>query len=689
MTLETPIEQITSIGRKVAPSLKKLGLETARDLILYWPFRYEDWSQIKPIKDIQPGEAITAKGTLEMIQNKRSRWQKRMVTEGIISDETGSIRAVWFHQPYLVRNLKPGDTIFLSGQVETGPSGLQFVHPNYEKQTTKKGSPTHTARIVPIYSLTRRVTQKQLRYLISQAIKLAAQIPEWQAPEVLKTYKLPALATALKQIHFPDSKPQLQLAQHRLKFDELFLVNLRSQIAKLNFKKASAYAINFKEKETKEFVDGLSFQLTDAQRKASWEILQDLKNNHPMNRLLEGDVGSGKTIVASLAVLNTLLNSHQAAYMAPTEILARQQYETFCKLFAKEDYSIMLLTGSQVKLNNQENKVTKAKAYKLIKDQLIDLVIGTHALIQESVEFAMLGLVIIDEQHRFGIEQRAKLTRYSPQPHFLSMTATPIPRSLALALYGDLNLSIIDELPPGRQPITTKLIPAEKKGEYYKFIHDEVNKNRQVFVICPLIDPSDKLGKKAATEEYEKLKHKVFPDLRIGLVHGKLKSKDKEEEMNKFYNHEYDILVATPVIEVGIDVPNATVMMIESAERFGLAQLHQFRGRVGRGKHQSYCFLFTETTSQQPLQRLQALVDSQDGFVLAERDLEFRGPGEVYGVRQHGFDDMLKIAKLTDYQIIKEAQASVIHLLKQSEDLKKYPKIKQRLDEFESRIHLE
>ena len=714
MTLDTPIEQITSIGRKVAPNLKKLGLVTAQDLIFYWPFRYEDWSKVKPIADIMPGEAITTRGTLEMIQNKRSRFAKRMVTEAIISDSSGSIRAVWFHQPYLVKNFKTGDELFLSGQVETGPAGVQFTHPNYEKITKRRNQPTHTARIVPMYSLTKRVSQKQLRYLISQAVKLSFQVEEWIPSDFIKQYKLLNLAEAIKQIHFPDNTQDLSKAQHRLKYNELFLINLRAQVNKQTIAKIKAPNIEFKEKETKKFVDSLPFGLTDAQRKTSWEIIQDLKKTNPMNRLLEGDVGSGKTVVASLAVLNVLLNQYQAAYMAPTAILAAQQFATFCKLFKNYDFNILLLTGSQAK-NNKEEALTKIKALKLINSEAANLVIGTHSLIQEKINFPRLGLAIIDEQHRFGVRQRQALTRGTTrnntstnterksqhttalsqrqsaevQPHFLSMTATPMPRSLALTVYGDLDLSIIDQMPPGRKPIATKLIPPEKRGQYYKFIQEEVNQGRQVFVICPLIDPSDKLGKKAATEEYEKLKRKIFPDLKIGLVHGRLKPKDKDLQMQKFYNQEYDILVATPVIEVGIDIPNATVMMVESAERFGLASLHQFRGRVGRGKHQSYCFLFSESSSPSSLSRLQALVDSQDGFALAEADLEFRGPGEVYGVRQHGFDDVLKIARLTDYAIIQETQASVSALLNTDPNLAKFPKIKAKLDQFEANIHLE
>lgn len=687
MLLTTPIEQITSIGKKISPALKKLGLATAQDLLFYWPFRYEDWSRVKPISEIHAGEAISTKGTLDLIQNKRGRFAKRMVTEGIISDETGSIRAVWFHQPYLTRNLKPGDTVFLSGKVENGQSGLQFVHPNYEKVTTRKNDPTHTARIIPMYSLTKRVTQKQLRYLISQVIQLSQEIPEWVPTDLLRQYNLQPLSSAIKQIHFPDNHESLYQAQHRLKYNELLLIQLRAQIAKHDLEQTKAPVIYFNEQETQTYVQGLPFTLTNAQRKASWEIIQDLEKPQPMNRLLEGDVGSGKTVVASLGIINTLFNEYQVAYLAPTEILARQQYQTYQKLFSKQGITTGLLTGSQA-LYNQE-PTPKSKLKKLISEGEVSLVVGTHALIQDSVQFNKLGLAIVDEQHRFGVDQRAALTKYSPQPHFLSMTATPIPRSLALTLYGDLDLSIIDELPPGRQPIETTLIPPEKRGEYYSFIKNEVGKGRQIFVICPLVDPSDKLGKKAATEEYEKLKHHIFPDLRIGLVHGRLKPKDKESEMTKFYNHEYDILVATPVIEVGIDVPNASVIMIEAAERFGLAQLHQFRGRVGRGKHQSYCFLFTDTESTDSLNRLQALVESQDGFSLAERDLEFRGPGEVYGVRQHGFDDVLKIAKLTDYQIIKEAQASALALLNYSADLTKTPLLKKHLDAFSLSIHLE
>jgi len=692
ITLNSKIETINGVAKRIAPKMKKLGVETVEELLSFWPFRWEDWSQVKKISEVMPNTTATINGIVELIQNKRSPWKKSLITEAIIADGSDKIKAVWFHQPYLVKNLRPGDQLFLSGKVELREDGLQFVHPQYERITKYKTETMHTARIVPVYPLTKGLTEKQLRYVISSVIRLADNMPEWLPSDLIKKNNLASLAEAIKQIHFPDNHSLLNRALERLKFDELFLIQLRTALAKAELRKSRGVKIEFKESETKKFVKSLPFQLTDAQRIAGWEILKDLQRQTPMNRLLEGDVGSGKTVVAGLSILNVALNKFQVAYMAPTEILARQHFSTLARLLKNWPIRIGLLTSAEKIIANHESRITNQIMYKKISDGELDLVIGTHALIQDKVEFKNLGLVIIDEQHRFGVEQRKKLKSPGHNkliPHLLSMTATPIPRSLALTVYGDLDLSVINELPQGRKKIKTEVVPPEHRPEKYKFVLDRINDGQQVFVICPLIDLSDKLGIKAVKDEFEKLDKKIFPKVPIGLMHGKLKSKDKERVMQDFLDKKTMIMVSTPVIEVGIDVPNATVMMIESAERFGLAQLHQFRGRVGRSDKQSYCFLFTESAAAETIKRLQTVVKSNDGFALAEADLEFRGPGEVYGIKQSGYRDELKVAKLTDYIIIKKSKTAADEIIKIDAELNKFPLIKNRLKKFEASVHFE
>ncbi len=702
LSLNSPIEQINPIAKKIAPKLKKLGVETVEQLLTYWPFRWEDWSKVKKIAEVEANTTATVQGQIELIQNKRSQWKKRLITEAIIADDSGRIKAIWFHQFYLIKNLKPGDRVFLSGKVEAREDGLQFVHPQYEKITQHKNTTAHTARIVPIYSLTKNLTSKQIRYLMATIMPLASHIREWLPAEILKANKLPTLPQAVKQIHFPDSQQNLNKALDRIKFNELFVIQLRAEMSRLELKKLKAPAIQFKEKETKEFVVSLPFRLTDAQRLTAWEILRDMQKDSPMNRLLEGDVGSGKTVVAALAIFNAVNNGYQAAYMAPTEILAKQHFKTLSQLFKNWPIKIGLLTGTEQTLNppaqklfkpQKQAKFNKKTAQQMIKNGDLDLVIGTHALIQDKIKFKKLALVIVDEQHRFGVQQRKRLKNIQIKPtyspHFLSMTATPIPRTLALTAYGDLDLSIINQLPQGRKKIITEIVAPEKRPEKYQFILNEIKQGRQVFIVCPLIDPSDKLGVKAVKEEYEKLDKKIFPQIPIGLMHGRLKAKEKEKVMEDFLNKKTMILVSTPVIEVGIDVPNATIMVIESAERFGLAQLHQFRGRVGRGKKQAYCFLMTETNDVNTLKRLQAVVNSQNGFELAEYDLSFRGPGEVYGIKQSGYQDGLRVAKLTDYLIIKKSKQAVLNITRANPNLDKFPALKEQLSKFEREVHLE
>jgi len=538
---------------------------------------------------------------------------------------------------------------------------------------------------VPNYHLTANLTHKQIRFLIKQIINLAGRVMDWLPFEVKKSARLINLAEAVREIHFPKNNLDIKKARERLAFDELFLIQLESQLVRKNLSLSRARAIEFNEAATKKFVDSLPFKLTDAQRKAAWEILQDIKKDRPMSRLLEGEVGSGKTLVAVIAILNAVLNKKQAVLMVPTEILAKQHFETISKLLAGLDIKIGLVTRTNKLISNGK----KLKATDIVAEA--DIIIGTHALIQEDIKFKNLALAVVDEQHRFGVEQRKTLVAKSGgelTPHFLSMTATPIPRSLALALYGDLGLSVLDELPKNRKKIITAVVPEKKRAAAYEFIRKQIREGRQVFVICPLIDLSDKLGVKSVEEEYQKLKKIIFPDLNIGKLHGRLKPKAKEEVMKEFLEKKIQILVSTSVVEVGVDVPNASVMMIEGADRFGLAQLHQFRGRVGRSIHQSYCFLFTDSDTEKTLKRLAAVVKCNNGFELAKMDLKFRGPGEVYGIEQKGFPE-LKMASLFDYALMKQAREQAVKIMAIDQELSRWPALREQVGEWEKMAHLE
>ncbi len=694
LNLSTPVSEISRVGKTTAVRLKKLEIFNVEDLIFYYPFRYEDFSQISNISDLVPDTAVTVKGKIEMISNRRSWHRRKILTEGLITDKTNSIKVIWFNQPFLTKILKPGDEVYLSGRVGFDRYDLQLVNPIYEK-VKKAGDTIHTARLVPIYSLTERLTQKQIRWLIKFALEAVNQIKDWLPAEIKKRLGFYSLGPALTQIHFPDNKKNLEQAIKRLKFDELFLFLLQSQLIKKEIKSSHAVSIEFKESKTREFVESLPFKLTDDQKKSAWQILKDLTNPQPMNRLLEGEVGAGKTVVAAIAIFNATLNGYQSVLMAPTEILAQQHFANFRNLFSKAKINdraaqIALLTRSAQKIN--ERDLTKAKILNQIKAGKVDLIIGTHALIQEVVEFKDLALIIIDEQHRFGVEQRKILNEKGKtkdfSPHFLSMTATPIPRSLALTLYGDLDLSIIRELPKERKKIITQIIGPKDKKQSYDFIREQIASGRQAFVICPLIDPSDKLGVKSVTEEYKKLNEQIFPDLKISILHGKLKPSEKEKVMANFLAKQSDILVATSVVEVGINVPNAAVMLIEGAERFGLAQLYQFRGRVGRSSYQSHCFLSADRMSQKTKARLEALVTAKDAFELSEIDLELRGPGEIFGVSQTGWPEF-RIASLFDQPIINLAQAEAKKIIQQDPALDNYPLLKEKIRELNKEVHLE
>lgn len=711
LSLETDITNINRVGAATAKKLKKLGILTVRDLLFYFPFRYDDFTRLTPIEKLQAGLSANIVGQIELIQNKRSWKRKINITEALVSDGRETIKVIWFNQPFITRLLQVGSRVSLSGKVEDGSGGLAMISPVYEKVNNplnplyQGGSVAiHTQGLVPNYHLTANLTQKQIRFLIKQVIGLANQVSDWLPPEIKKTAKLINLAEAIKKINFPKNSLDIKKARERLAWQELFLIQLQSQLVKKSLSLSRAPKIRFCQIDTKRFVDSLPFKLTDAQRKAAWEILCGLAKDRPMSRLLEGDVGSGKTIVAVIAMLNVALNRQQAVLMVPTGILARQHYETVSRLLSGFGVKVGLVTRSQREIFNFQFSTFNEGKNKIKNQNIIDnadIVIGTHALIQEDIKFKNLSLTVIDEQHRFGVEQRQRLmgkTSAQPSPykgeggkltpHLLSMTATPIPRSLALALYGDLDLSVIDEMPKDRKKIITKIVAENKRHEAYKFIHDQVKEGRQIFVICPLIDLSDKLGVKSVEAEYQKLAKIIFPGLTVGKLHGRLKAAEKEKIMWEFLDNKIQILVSTSIVEVGVDAPNASVMMIEGADRFGLAQIHQFRGRVGRSIHQSYCFLFTDNQSDITFKRLQALVDNHDGFALAKMDLKFRGPGEIYGLEQKGFPE-LKMATLFDYALMKQARVEAVKLIAMDSSLDSWPELKKELGEWERGAHLE
>jgi len=708
MNLSTPIEKIPGIGLFYKKKLKKLGIKNIHDLLFHFPHRYEDFSNLVPISRIKINQICTIKGKVKSIENSRT-WKKKMaLTQALIEDKTGAIRAIWFNQPYLSKVIKKGDNLFLSGKITLRENDIYIANPAYEKfkSQSKEENLIHTGRLIPIYPETEGLSSRWFRYILKPILeKFKDRISEPLPPQILKENNFLKIDKALWQIHFPDSEELAKEAKRRFSFEELFLIELFVLRERIKISKKNSIPIEFKPDLIKKLVNSLPFKLTDAQRKAAWQILKDLEKPRPMNRLLEGDVGSGKTIVAAMAALNTVKEKCQVAFMAPTEILAKQHFKEVSNTLQDFKVNIGLLTGKQdqfrsKKLKNQVIEISRKKLLEKTAEGEIDILIGTHALIQDKVKFGNLGLVILDEQHRFGVEQRAKLCKTSkaskekPIPHLLSMTATPIPRTLALTVYGDLDLSLIDELPKGRKKIITKIVKPEERNKTYQFVKKEIKKGRQVFVICPRIEKSEEgnktnwSGAKAVEEEYEKLSKEVFPDLKIKMLHGKMTTKEKGEIMENFKNKKTDILVSTSVIEVGIDVPNATVMIIEGTEHFGLAQLHQFRGRVGRGKQQSYCFLFTDSHSKKTFQRLKALITSEDGFALAEKDLKIRGPGDFSGTRQWGIPDLM-MDSLKDISLVEKTREVAKEIIEENPSLKNYPRLRAKLSRFGENIHLE
>ena len=638
---KTLVSKLYGIGPSIAKKLKNLGIETVKDMLYHFPRKYEDFSNLIKIKNLKINQKASIQGKISQIRTTRTFRKRMFLTEALIEDKTGAIRIIWFNQPFLMRSIKKGTHITLAGKVNFDESGVYFSNPVYEITTKNL---THTGRLVPVYPETQGLTSRFLRYQIKNLIQ-NLDLP-WE----------------IKQAHFPDSQKSADKARYKIAFDELLLVQLYVLKQKQKNKKNKSPIIKFDKKLIKSFVKSLPFKLTNAQRKASFEILQDLEKPYAMNRLLEGDVGSGKTVVAIIAALQTAKIGYQVVFMAPTEILAKQHYLEAKKLLKNFDLKIGLITGS-CRRGVACNAPTQ------------DILIGTHALLNQ--KFENLGLVIIDEQHRFGVKQRAVLAN----AHLLTMTATPIPRTLALTVYGDLDISLLDEMPKNRQKIITKIVAPANRNKAYDFIRKQIKQGRQIFVICPLIEESKILQTKAVKLEFENLSKKIFPEFKIDFLHGKLK--EKQEIMQKFAKNKINILVSTSVIEVGIDIPNATVMMIEGSERFGLAQLHQFRGRVGRGKYQSYCFLFTESASRTTRARLKAILECDSGFELAEKDLKIRGPGQFLGIKQSGLPD-LQMASLFDLKLIKKTKQEAEKIFP---NLNKYKDLQKKLKTFTINLH--
>ncbi len=658
--LDASVTRLQGVGPSFAKKLQRIGVSTVKDLLYLFPRRYDDYSQLKTVSQLMYGEEVTVLLTVCEVKN-RTTYNGLNVTNVILADPTGTIQATYFNQPFLQKQFKAGQRIFVSGRIDQDLGRPAFKQPEWEPFSEEL---VHTGRIVPVYPLTEGLTNRWLRRLMHSVVEFwAPRLNDPLPPSIRERERLVSLSQALKEVHFPTTLDKMREARHRLAFEEFLYIQIGVFRQRSKWHDLPGRALPVDAAVISDFVASLPFQLTNAQKRAMDEIIQDIQKSAPMSRLLQGDVGSGKTVVAAGAMLAAVANHAQVAVLTPTEILAEQHFKTLSALFSRLPFPprLGLLTGS---LKNKEKEEIRT----LVAQGQVDIAVGTHALIQESVEFKDLGLAVIDEQHRFGVEQRGTIRSKGVNPHILVMSATPIPRTLALTVYGDLDLSMIDEMPPGRQEIKTKWMEPRERERAYRFIRGRVEKGEQAFVICPLIEESEAIDAKAAVEEYERLSKVIFPDLRIGLIHGKLRPAEKEASMLAFRNHEVDILVATSVVEVGIDVPNATVMLIEGADRFGLAQLHQFRGRVGRGDRQSYCLLLAEKSGATSDERLKVIESSQDGFRLAEEDLKLRGPGEFFGTRQSGLPD-LRIAKLSDLKLLEQARAAAQQLFETDRDL--------------------
>lgn len=670
MNISAPLGQIKGVGEKTGAEFEAAGLHTVNDLITFLPRAYEDFSEVTSIADVHPGK-LTIKARCEKIATRPVRRGLRITTATLV-DETGKLQAVWFNQPYRETQLKTGKVFFFSGEFEFNYNKYQLTNPSAEKVSDM---PVQTDRILPIYRAIHGLKTTLVRKILNELRPLMTMIPETLPVDLVKSEKLASHSEALLGMHFPKTIEDIAKAKERIGFEELFALLLASQMNRIENAKLKGWHIPFNQEVVKAFVQKLPFELTGAQRIAAWDILQDFEKEVPMNRLLQGDVGSGKTAVAGLAARQAAHEGFQTALMAPTEILASQHAETLNTLLSPFGVSVGLLTGSV------KGKAREA-LYTAIANGDVDVVVGTHALIQSTVNFHRLGFVVIDEQHRFGVNQRqALLGKSEHMPHLLAMTATPIPRSLALTVYGELDVSVLNELPKGRKPIATKIWSPNSRPQLYGLIEEQLAQGRQAYVICSLIDNNPDNELKSVQAEFKRLDQKEFKHRTIGLLHGKMKPSEKDEVMRRFSAGEVDILVSTTVVEVGVDVPNATVILIEDADHFGLAQLHQLRGRVGRSVHQSYCYLMV-SSSKAPSQRLREVEKSNDGFYLAEVDLKLRGPGEIYGRAQHG-ELNLQVASLADTKLIARAQKAAKAFVATQNDLLQYKQLHKDVEHYQ------
>ncbi|MCC0749243.1 ATP-dependent DNA helicase RecG [Clostridioides sp. ZZV13-5731] len=659
MDLYKDVQYVKGIGPKKACKLNKLGIFTLKDLLYYFPRQFEDRNNLKKIAQLENDEKATIKAVISSINTFRPK-EGMTLTKIDVKDETGSAKLVFFNKTYIKNTFRPGDSILVFGKVKKRFNNLELTSCELEYLTN---SPKNTCRFMPVYQLTYGVTNKEIMSIIKTVLEdKELIIQEYMPQRIIEKYRLCNIDFAVRNIHSPSNKESLKIALYRIVFEELLILQLGLFVFKSGRNKENGIKFTISE-SLKNIISSLPFKLTKAQNRALDEIINDMNSDKIMNRLVQGDVGSGKTVVALLALANCVLNGYQGALMAPTEILAGQHYISLTETLKDFGINVGLLIGSLTK--KQKDTVLEQ-----IKNNEIDILIGTHALIEDKVEFNNIGLVITDEQHRFGVMQRSRLSLKGINPDILVMTATPIPRTLALILYGDLDISIIDELPPGRQPIETLAIEKSKRDRAYNnLVRREVESGRQVYIVCPLVEESEAIEAKSAVELVEELRAEYFSDLRLGLLHGKMKSSEKDEVMSNFKNKEIDILVSTTVIEVGVNVPNATLMIIENAERFGLAQLHQLRGRVGRGSHKSYCVLIYDSKTDVCRQRMSIMEETNDGFRISEKDLEIRGPGEFFGTRQHGLPE-LKVANLFKHiKILKLAQQEARYILGEDNNL--------------------
>lgn len=694
INFETKISEISSIKPAMIARFKRLHIETVGDLLHHFPARYEDYSEILPISDAMLDEKATFEGTVISIETKKT-WKKQMsLTEAILEDESGQIKLLWFNQRHIAGTLKEGSSIRVSGKVTPDRDGLKISSPAFE---FSQRNTVHTGRLVPVYPETEGLTSKYLRWQIASVLKQNIEFPDPIPRDILEKLHLPSLGQALRSIHSPLSENDSLVARKRFAFDEMLFIQLKALQIKMQWDTEKSVVCRKDEELMQAFLSKLPFQLTAAQQKASQEIARDLAKPSPMNRLLNGDVGSGKTIVAALAALQVAHAGHQIVILAPTEVLAKQHFESLFKLFNDEPFETALFTQAYQRIGSES--VNRETLLQSIQSGIARVIIATHAVLQKNIRFHNLSLVIVDEQHRFGVAQRAYLQQEAANlndglngiiPHFLTMTATPIPRTLTLAFFGNLDLSLLDEMPKNRKPILTRVAATQADRKYvYEFIQRETDKGRQAFVILPFVETSKTLTEvKAAVAEHKRLSEEIFPNLKLGLLHGKLKSKEKELVMQDFKDKKLDILVATSVVEVGIDIPNASVILIEDADRFGLSQLHQFRGRVGRGEHQSYCFLFPGESGSASNERLQAMVECSSGFDLAEKDLAIRGPGALFGTRQSGIPD-IAMENIANVRLIQIARDEASTLLSEDPKLKQHPLLQKALAQFEEKIHLE